>query len=175
MSWTMKEGAHLHLGLLKAWELWFQGKDIKGDGDFVWGLSLIWWGRIAVAAGFLGGLIIILDIIGEDRLKNFGLKRWRAWDEPGPTVLDWLADLAPLVILPGIFLAILWLEISLSSNPLFRDVGAALASAIAAYLALTVISLFLYKVLAENKGMKYARLFALLMLVVSAHFTLLTS
>ncbi len=40
------------------------------EACLVWGIKTLWWGRIAKIAALLGALVILLDIIGADRIKK---------------------------------------------------------------------------------------------------------
>lgn len=165
----MTEGTHLHIGLLKAWELWFQGRDIKGDGDVLWGAHMIWWSRLGVVSGFLGGLIIVLDIVGEDKLKEYGIRRWTKWsDNLALPILFWFGMVAGC--------ALLWIGFALDAVKGHVD-RASLAMCIAG--SIPPVGIFVYyrtvKILSRGRMMLFARVFALLMLLISAHFTLLTS
>lgn len=189
----MAEGTHLHVGLLRAWELWLRGRDLKGDGDAMWGLGMIWWSRIGVIAGFLGGLVIVLDIVGEDRLRSYGLARWR--EKVAHAAPSGHRILIDCVVLAAALAGAAWLSVALAHLPTTPSKQGALPAfptplpvddphnsasmviamgvllSIAAYnlLELTIIAL------KSDRLMAYARAFALAMLVVSAHFTLLTS
>jgi hypothetical protein len=61
-----------NLGLLEAWALWGQGKALNGMS--LWGIPMIWWGRAGKIAAFLGGLTVVLDVIGPDRIREFGVR-----------------------------------------------------------------------------------------------------
>ena len=55
-----------------AWHLWWQGSLTR---DFnLYGLGLLWWGRIGKAVAFIGALTVVLDLIGPDRLRAWGKK-----------------------------------------------------------------------------------------------------
>ena len=51
-----------------AWSFWWSGQ--KVDEMQMWGLSLLWWGRIGKLLQFIGGLIVIFDLIGSVKLNN---------------------------------------------------------------------------------------------------------
>lgn len=42
--------------------------------DFAFGLPIFWWSRIAKIIQFISGLIIVVDIIGAEKVKLFGAK-----------------------------------------------------------------------------------------------------
>jgi hypothetical protein len=52
----------------EAWSLWWSGQ--KVDGMRMWGVPLLWWGRVGKVMQFGGGLIAILDLIGSERLNR---------------------------------------------------------------------------------------------------------
>jgi hypothetical protein len=45
------------------------GEDIRSL--VLWGLEIYWWARISKIAALLGGLAIVIDIVGQDRLKIY--------------------------------------------------------------------------------------------------------
>lgn len=58
------------IALIDAWKAWLENSlslDVQ-----VWGVSILWWGRLGKLAQFLGALTIIADIIGPARLRSFG-------------------------------------------------------------------------------------------------------
>jgi hypothetical protein len=56
----------------QAWELWWSGTPLQGY--VLWGLPILWWGRIGKLAQFAGGLVAIIDIVGLQRLTA-----WAEW------------------------------------------------------------------------------------------------
>jgi hypothetical protein len=58
------------LGLWEAWTWWFQGVPL--DSVSLWGVPILWWGRIGKTAAFLGGMTVILDIVGPESIRAFG-------------------------------------------------------------------------------------------------------
>lgn len=53
-------------GWLDAWMAWWGGKTLIGTT--LWGIPILWWGRIGKLMQFLGGLTVVLDLIGPERL-----------------------------------------------------------------------------------------------------------
>src|SRR5262245_10686845 len=41
----------------------------------LWFMRILWWGRLGKALEFTAGLVVVLDLIGPDRLRAFGLRR----------------------------------------------------------------------------------------------------
>jgi uncharacterized protein YjeT (DUF2065 family) len=60
------------------WEAWFtwwwQGKSLQGAQ--MWGLPMLTWGRIGKIVQFVGGLATVIDIVGPERIAEWG-KRLR--------------------------------------------------------------------------------------------------
>ncbi|MFG1638906.1 hypothetical protein ACGFMK_01330 [Amycolatopsis sp. NPDC049252] len=59
----------------QAWGLWFDGRSVAGYQ--MWGLPVLWWGRIGKLGQFTGGLVAIIDIVGVARITAWG-ERLRA-------------------------------------------------------------------------------------------------
>jgi len=62
-----------NIGLWEAIQLWFQGESLTG-GYAMFGLSFLWWGRLGTIATIVGGLVVVLDYVGEERLRRWGPK-----------------------------------------------------------------------------------------------------
>jgi hypothetical protein len=58
------------VGYLDAWVRWAAGDSRLRDAE-LWGLPVLWWGRIGKVAAFLAGMTLIMDIIGPERLRQF--------------------------------------------------------------------------------------------------------
>ncbi|MGK7897626.1 MAG: hypothetical protein AB4372_29430 [Xenococcus sp. (in: cyanobacteria)] len=56
--------------LIEVWKIWFEGSSL--DGITLWGISMRWWARIGLLAQYFGALTIIVEVIGPDRLNEFG-------------------------------------------------------------------------------------------------------
>lgn len=54
----------------QAWELWWSGTAL--GGYTLWGVPMLWWGRLGKLAQFTGGLVAIIDIVGPDRIQAWG-------------------------------------------------------------------------------------------------------
>jgi hypothetical protein len=65
--WPTSEG---DVSLISAWRAWWEGSPMPDLT--VWGLRLLWWGRLGKMGEFLGGLTVLLDIIGSERLRAWG-------------------------------------------------------------------------------------------------------
>ena len=55
--------------LLHAWREWFAGHDTAQLRVF--GLAVLWWGRIWKTLEFLGGLTVVIDLLGRKRMETF--------------------------------------------------------------------------------------------------------
>lgn len=58
------------LTLFRAWAEWFSGHTTQQCT--LWGLQMLWWGRIGKILEFLAAVTILADIIGASRLRMFG-------------------------------------------------------------------------------------------------------
>jgi len=59
-----------HVTLREAWQLWFSG-DLPSTAT-LWGASILWWGRIGKIIELVAGLTILVDLVGSQRLRDFG-------------------------------------------------------------------------------------------------------
>jgi hypothetical protein len=58
------------VGLIEAWRIWLSG--LPTDTLSLWGLEILWWGRVGKVLQFVGALSIIAEIVGVPRLRGFG-------------------------------------------------------------------------------------------------------
>ena len=58
------------LSLGEAWTLWFSNQ-LTSDAT-IWGVSLLWWGRLGKILQFVGGVTVVAEIIGPHRIRAFG-------------------------------------------------------------------------------------------------------
>ena len=49
---------------------WFSGR--SASGLVLWGVPMVWWGRTGKVLQFAGGLVVVLDLVGPDRLRRAG-------------------------------------------------------------------------------------------------------
>src|SRR4051794_32158273 len=59
------------IGLLDAWVTWAHGTKLA-DNMNMWGAPMLVVGRVGKVVGFLGGAVVIVDLIGTDRIKEWG-------------------------------------------------------------------------------------------------------
>jgi hypothetical protein len=60
----------MSVSLFGAWHLWWSGKSLTGTT--LWGLNIIWWGRIGKLLEFLAAYGVIVEIAGPERLRKYG-------------------------------------------------------------------------------------------------------
>ncbi|MER7418007.1 hypothetical protein ABT346_14690 [Micromonospora peucetia] len=58
------------MDFLEAWQAWLRGQELSGVT--VWGVSVLWWSRFGKMAQAVAGLVVILDLLGPDRLRRRG-------------------------------------------------------------------------------------------------------
>ena len=54
----------------QAWALWWQGLDLRDH--VLWGVQVVWWGRIGKVVGLLSAFSIVAEIVGPSRLRAAG-------------------------------------------------------------------------------------------------------
>ncbi|MEU6780366.1 hypothetical protein ABZ912_14275 [Nonomuraea angiospora] len=59
------------IGYLDALQMWFSGNSALQDST-MYGLGMLWWGRFGKIAAFLGGMTVVLDILGPERIREYG-------------------------------------------------------------------------------------------------------
>ncbi|WP_285607226.1 hypothetical protein [Actinokineospora globicatena] len=67
---TLVAVSHRDLGSVLA--LWLSGK--QTSGATLWGLSMVWWGRVGKLLQFLAGCVVVLDLVGPERLRAVGAR-----------------------------------------------------------------------------------------------------
>ncbi|WP_143121707.1 hypothetical protein [Saccharopolyspora antimicrobica] len=60
------------VGYWEAWSLWWSGQ--KLDNYTMWWIPLLWWARIGKLMQFAGGVAVVLDLAGPNRLRRFASK-----------------------------------------------------------------------------------------------------
>ncbi|MGB7923383.1 MAG: hypothetical protein WCF57_09080 [Pyrinomonadaceae bacterium] len=58
------------LSYFEAWHHWLNGENVSNY--YLWSFQIIWWGRIGKLVSFISALAVIAELIGPDRLRNFG-------------------------------------------------------------------------------------------------------
>ncbi|MEV6039271.1 hypothetical protein AB0L65_49605 [Nonomuraea sp. NPDC052116] len=169
------------IGYLDALQMWFSGNSALQDST-MYGLGMLWWGRFGKIAAFLGGMTVVLDILGPERIREYG-GRLRAVPRSrtqgtltalttggGAIVAGSMAAavdvamglgsgrLALAVLIATIVLAVGWVAISTARSKLFENTLKGVAW-----------------VLEHPKSLGWWRVISLLGLVVGFHFDLLAS
>jgi hypothetical protein len=57
------------VNLLEAWRIWFSEGETRNLT--LWGLKILWWGRIGKVVQLIAALTILAEIIGPERLRVF--------------------------------------------------------------------------------------------------------
>lgn len=56
------------VSLWEAWARWLNGNKI--EDLTMWGVRMLWWARIGKLLEFAGGLVVVLDLVGPERLRK---------------------------------------------------------------------------------------------------------
>ncbi|GHF17890.1 hypothetical protein GCM10017786_59490 [Amycolatopsis deserti] len=88
------------IGYWDAWTVWWHGRSVASFE--LWSWPILAWGRLGKGLQFAGGLIVVLDLIGAERLRKAVISIRRARREtlrsfrrhPVLIVLLWLAGTA---------------------------------------------------------------------------------
>ncbi|MEV1004731.1 hypothetical protein [Nonomuraea sp. NPDC050202] len=175
------------ISYFEAWGMWLDGKSTLGNDLF--GIPMIWMGRSGKIVAFAGGLTVILDLAGPDRLAAAAVRIKSAIQ----TLWGLLFGYLPMGIL--VLVAVLlnaWVDEPLLARvPDIPVVGAILelaggalfvACVIAAMMGGTWLVLAVVSALAERAPQLFAdprtiflRVAALLAVFVGFHFDLLAS
>jgi hypothetical protein len=69
MSTRLAPAEGIMWDLLHAWREWLAGHDITHLPVF--GIEVRWWGRLGKTLEFLGGLTVVIDLLGRERMEEF--------------------------------------------------------------------------------------------------------
>ncbi|MBP2705454.1 hypothetical protein JOL79_16710 [Microbispora sp. RL4-1S] len=169
------------IGYLDAWAMWLSRDPALRDAHLI-GLSMEWWGRLGKIGAFLGGMTVVLDILGPERIREYGGRIRRLPRSPAKGVLaaaatagvalltslvGMAADIATgpfggrvalvgLVLL--VILAVVWIALAAARAKLFES-------------ALNGIAW----ILEHPRSLEWWRGLSLLLLIAGFHFDLLAS
>ncbi|MFI6484312.1 hypothetical protein ACIBH1_40775 [Nonomuraea sp. NPDC050663] len=165
------------ISYIEAWGLWLDGKSTLGNDLF--GVPMIWWGRIGKIAAFVAGMTVVLDIIGPERLRQFGGRHvtfdaeTSRWPDKAWAVACVCGTTAPLVVFVG------------SAIPAWSRVMPMIGAGLLGVSLLCVLLTFerlvevavrgLARVFEHRKSELVTRCVALLTLAAGFHFDLLAS
>ena len=170
------------VGYLDAWAHWAAGDSTLRNAD-LWGLPVLWWGRIGKVAAFLAGMTLIMDIIGPERLRKFSeryLQRRRPWTGVGWRTV--VAAGAGVVVAWGILrpgtTKILGVEITIFSYGFTKvTAGIALAGSVALLTPalLQAVRRLLIYVFERDALARTVQMVSLFLFIVGFHFDMLAS
>ena len=80
--------------LLEAWLKWWAGS--KLDDNCLWGLKVLWWARVGKITTTFSGLVILVDIFGEELINKFGSDTYDTLSK------RWITNTAAIVLTLGI-------------------------------------------------------------------------
>ncbi|MFI0424222.1 hypothetical protein [Spongiactinospora sp. 9N601] len=56
------------LGYFEAWDLWLRGRSVLGYE--LLGVPILWWGRVGEILSFISGALILIELVGADKLAR---------------------------------------------------------------------------------------------------------
>lgn len=163
------------ISLFEAWWRWSEGDPTLRDAN-LWGLRVLWWGRLGKLAAFVAGLVLIIDIIGPDRIIT--TLRRRSLERKGRVTGSQVVVLLGLIFVPATVAGNLGGYVVTESERNWR---------IAVFFGGTVVMLFLFWMIHRNAATWFARLYehdrliriirflSLLAFAVGFHFDMLAS
>ncbi|RCG28978.1 hypothetical protein DQ384_21720 [Sphaerisporangium album] len=169
------------IGYLDAWQMWLSGNPTLRDAD-LFGLNMLWWGRLGKIGAFLGGMTAVLDVLGPERIREYGGRIRRLSDSRTRSGLAGAATVA-VALLSGLAGA----TTDIAAGPtgarlaLIALTGLLLLGAAWMVLALTRAKLFeaalngVARVLEHPRSLQWWRTGSLVLLVAGFHFDLLAS
>lgn len=149
------------ISYFEAWRAWCGGGQPPPDA-VLWFMSLRWWARAGKIAAFLGGATVILDLIGPERLRQFG---------SDPTLPQkYVSKIAPMAVIFG------WAVLALHSTLLDGWIGSvAFGSFVLVCWSLEFGPNLLARILDTKRPAQILRYISVGMLLIGFHFDLLAS
>ena len=163
---------YVEVGFLDAWNLWCRGK--LDQETRLWHIPILWWGRGGKLAAFIGGATILLDLIGPDRIREFG----KRVQEPGRLNRGSSAD--ALVGVIGIILATVITAVvsSIRDRQFPTLLAGILAGVVGLYVAPRIaqrVVLLVGSLLERPRFERFTRWSAYALVIAGFHFDLLSS
>ncbi|GAA3839217.1 hypothetical protein GCM10022243_02030 [Saccharothrix violaceirubra] len=162
------------MGWWEAWTRWAAGDPTLKDA-VLWGVKVLWWARIGKLMAFLAGLVLVVDIIGperivasvERRVAGGHLDRWR---------VDRRAARRGVIVFGGLFVLVLvGVVLRLDSGPL-GILAIALVASVPALAAVNhLLPRFLTWLYLHDRVVTAIRTASLAAFVVGFHFDMLGS
>ncbi|MFB9906165.1 hypothetical protein [Allokutzneria oryzae] len=164
--------------IVDAWFAWFSGQKLD-EMTILFGWPLLYWGRLGKCLAFLGGATILLDVIGPEKLGEWG-NRWRYRLEQREWRTKFMLPVLALALF-GILtvLTIVWRDDIEAQFPMVADY--LITFALGATILLTLHSMrlafiwLLYPMMAQKKPAQFIRWLGIALLAVGFHFDLLAS
>ncbi|MEV4013372.1 hypothetical protein AB0J35_22985 [Nonomuraea angiospora] len=171
------------IGYLDALQMWLSGNPALQDAT-LYGMSMLWWGRFGKILAFLGGMTVVLDILGPDRIREYGGRLRAIPKSPTNRSSVWAAALTALgtcaaaimgavvdvatgpgrerlaltVLVIGVVIAVVWVTLAVTRSKLFESTFNGIAW-----------------VLEHRKALIWWRVVSFFALVIGFHFDLLAS
>jgi hypothetical protein len=171
------------VGYFEAWSRWVDGDAGLRDAE-LWGLRILWWGRVGKFAAFLAGMTLVMDIIGPERLRQFSERYMRRHQvRRGFTWMVGVAAAAGVFLVWAVFfpgtVRVLGVDLITVSSTGVTAVTAAIALAVSLVLLAPVLLNVLRRILIhvfENDALaRTTQIDSLVLFTAGFHFDMLAS
>lgn len=88
------------MGWIEAWSHWLQTDETLRSSS-VWGIEILWWGRLGKFLAFAAGFVVLLDLIKDERLRAITDRSRVALQQENSKIARAFASVAVGVILAG--------------------------------------------------------------------------
>ncbi len=171
------------ISYLEAWQLWFSGQ--QTNGFLLWGVQILWWGRIGKVIQLISALAILVEIIGVERVRHFGnsihqdFTVWQIWRATKATIQQFSREHSGLskefsyhAISARISFATKWISFVAKRLLVFIEQGS--FSILYLFFNSFIVEPFAY-ILERPHIDKVVQIISVLMLLIGFHFDLLAS
>ncbi|MGA4988619.1 hypothetical protein [Nonomuraea bangladeshensis] len=162
------------ISYFEAWDMWFH--NVQVNQHTLYGWSILALGRAGKVAAFLGGMTVVLDLVGPERLRKFGA-RYGDWE----VIRSRKLPIAMLFLIIGIYA--IMISAVIRSDPAWFQRHLALPATVLLVLQAVAVIFGLMpftvrgiaRALERERAEKVIRASGVFLLAIGFHFDLLAS